>query len=197
MVRTMCTFLQHIISYDHITSAFLSAVFIVLSSSHQNIQISLDIRQIPFMKDRTMGSGMPSARAGVVEDLLPPLFVPKAPERNYFLFGQVHYTTLHYTTLHYTALFSTTSIMYLSKSQYHLISWVTSHLIIVYWIQSQNIYLFISYRVTASQPFDTRELNIYNKKECKKIYGEVKGSVEDGLQVGWVCVNFRTFDTSD
>ena len=30
--------------------------------------------------------------------------------------------TLHYTTLHYTALFSTTSIMYLSKSQYHLIS---------------------------------------------------------------------------
>jgi hypothetical protein len=33
------------------------------------------------------------------------------------------------------------------------------------------------------QPFDTRELNIYNKKDCKKIYGEVKGSVEDGLQV--------------
>jgi hypothetical protein len=32
---------------------------------------------------------MPSARAGVVENLLPPFFVPKAPERNYFLFGQV------------------------------------------------------------------------------------------------------------
>jgi hypothetical protein len=33
------------------------------------------------------------------------------------------------------------------------------------------------------QPFDTRDLNIYNKKECKTIYAAVKGSVEDGLQV--------------
>lgn len=48
-----------------------------------------DIRQIPFMRDRMKGSGMPSARAGIEEDLLPPLFIPKAPERNYFLFGQV------------------------------------------------------------------------------------------------------------
>ena len=41
------------------------------------------------MRDRTKGTGMPSARAGIEEDLLPPLFIPKAPERNYFLFGQV------------------------------------------------------------------------------------------------------------
>ena len=37
------------------------------------------------------------------------------------------------------------------------------------------------------QPFDTRDLNIYNKKECKTIYAAVKGSVEDGLQVTRMC----------
>lgn len=69
-----------------------------LPSPDVSIWTHTDIRQIPFMRERTVGSGMPSARAGVVEDLLPPFFVPKAPERNYFLFGQV----LDCATLHFT-----------------------------------------------------------------------------------------------
>ena len=55
-----------------------------------------DLEKIPFIRDRTKDSGMASARAGVVENLLPPLFLPKAPERNYFLFGQVR-AFLHFS----------------------------------------------------------------------------------------------------
>ena len=83
------------------------------------------------MRERTVGSGMPSARAGVVEDLLPPFFVPKAPERNYFLFGQVqdcatlHYTTLHYTTLHYTTLHYTT--LHYTTLHYTTLHYITLH----------------------------------------------------------------------
>ena len=142
---------QHKITCDCITSAYLSALSIVLSLANRNTKILLDIRQIPFMKERTMGSGMPSARAGVVEDLLPPLFVPKAPERNYFLFGQVqrnttlhntiqhyttlhytiqHYTTLHYTTLHYTTLHYTTlhyTTLHYTTQYYTTLHYTTLH----------------------------------------------------------------------
>ena len=41
------------------------------------------------------------------------------------------------------------------------------------------------------QPFDTRDLNIYNKKECKVLYEEVKNSVEDGLQVWCIGCQFQ------
>ena len=34
-------------------------------------------------------SNLPNARPGDIESILPPLFLPKAPERNYFLFGEV------------------------------------------------------------------------------------------------------------
>ena len=51
--------------------------------------------QIPFIGDRIRNSPgdsrMPSARAGVTENFMPPLFVPRAPERNYFLFQEVSF----------------------------------------------------------------------------------------------------------
>lgn len=72
--------------------------------------------------------GFVSARPGVVENFLPLFVLPKAPERNYFLFGQ---------------------------------------------------------------PFDTRDLDIYNKKQCKATYKEVQGSVENGLQT---LLKFRESD---
>lgn len=40
-------------------------------------------------------------------------------------------------------------------------------------------------------PFDTRELNIYNKKECKVLYTDIKESVEDGLAT---LIKFRESD---
>ena len=45
------------------------------------------------------------------------------------------------------------------------------------------IFSLDSFHCQLFQPFDTRDLNIYNKKECKLLYEEVKNSVEDGLQV--------------
>ena len=41
------------------------------------------------MERLTPATPIVSARAGITEDLLPPIIVPKAPERNYFLFGEV------------------------------------------------------------------------------------------------------------
>ena len=41
------------------------------------------------LKKASASSTVVTARAGVAEDLLPPFFLPKAPERNYFLFGEV------------------------------------------------------------------------------------------------------------
>jgi 1-acyl-sn-glycerol-3-phosphate acyltransferase len=40
-------------------------------------------------------------------------------------------------------------------------------------------------------PFDTRELNIYNKKQCKILYQDVKESVEDGVST---LLKFRESD---
>ena len=42
------------------------------------------------MERLTPATPIVSARAGITEDLLPPIIVPKAPERNYFLFGEVN-----------------------------------------------------------------------------------------------------------
>jgi pimeloyl-ACP methyl ester carboxylesterase len=40
-------------------------------------------------------------------------------------------------------------------------------------------------------PFDTRELDIYNKKQCKVLYTDIKESVEDGLAT---LIKFRESD---
>ena len=54
-----------------------------------------DILSIPGVEERfkkaAASSNMTTARAGIAEDLLPPFFLPKAPERNYFLFGEVSF----------------------------------------------------------------------------------------------------------
>ncbi len=90
-----------------------------------------DLMSVPFIAKRfqdMQGPGFISARPGVVENFIPIVVLPKAPERNYFLFGQ---------------------------------------------------------------PFDTRDLDIYNKKQCKATYKEVQGSVENGLQT---LLKFRESD---
>ena len=50
-----------------------------------------DLSQIPFLGERVMELSklLPNARPGDSEMSIPPLFIPKAPERNYFLFGEV------------------------------------------------------------------------------------------------------------
>ena len=56
-----------------------------------------DILAIPGVEERlkkaSANSNRTTARAGIAEDLLPPFFLPKAPERNYFLFGEVKHLT--------------------------------------------------------------------------------------------------------
>jgi hypothetical protein len=50
-----------------------------------------DLEKIPFFGERIIkaSTSLPNARAGDVESIMPPLLVPLAPERNYFLFGEV------------------------------------------------------------------------------------------------------------
>ena len=55
----------------------------------------------------------------------------------------------------------------------------------------RTLFLFFIFTFYFLQPFDTRDLNIYNKKDCKVLYGQVKESVEDGLQT---LLRFRESD---
>lgn len=128
-----CAIYLHMsVHYDFIRNQIVFFVFICI---YKNVHIYIYVHINVFIRDGE--SSIPSlsyislfliyacllyinACIGDKESPMPPLFLPKAPERNYFLFGQ---------------------------------------------------------------PFDTRDLNIYDKKQCKKIYGEVRSSVEDGIQV--------------
>lgn len=60
----------------------------------------VDLEKIPFFGERIIKAStqLPNARAGDIESIMPPLLVPLAPERNYFLFGEVRkYGILYYT----------------------------------------------------------------------------------------------------
>jgi len=50
---------------------------------------------------------------------------------------------------------------------------------------SRNYFLF-------QQPLDTRDLNIYDKAQCKAAYESVRGQVEDGIST---LLQFREYDS--
>lgn len=52
-----------------------------------------------------------------------------------------------------------------------------------YYLDCQTLWLTNFIKYFFLQPFDTRDLDIYDKKQCKVLYKNVKDSVEDGLQV--------------
>lgn len=66
-------------------------VILHVNSHTPFLNLLVDLSQIPFLGERVieLSKLLPNARAGDSEMSIPPLFLPKAPERNYFLFGEV------------------------------------------------------------------------------------------------------------
>ena len=114
---------------------------------------SNDIVKIPFLGKNALESSkrIPQARPGGGDRFIAPVSVPGLPSRNYFIFEEV--CVYNIMCLYYT-----------------------------YCIISLPLLTCVLYKLICMyiQPLDTRDLNVYDKKQCREAYATVKQRVEVG-----------------